>query len=116
MPILIKGEPNAKIYCAAELRREKNEWNIVSSISIGGSLSLAYALINKEADDEIIFGKINDSEITKLQLRTEAGEVMEPTFLEAQNTIWYLQWKYTNAELIGYAADGEIIYQSTLRK
>ncbi|AJY74041.1 hypothetical protein [Paenibacillus beijingensis] len=101
---------------AAQLSPEGNRWNVVSSNNIVDNDSISFGLINKGADDEILFGRINDGEIAKVQLQKEYGEVIEATILEPKKSIWYLQWEYDNAELIGLSKDGAILYQSTFRK
>ncbi|MGM0885201.1 MAG: hypothetical protein ACQEXQ_29680 [Bacillota bacterium] len=101
---------------AAELSPEGKGWNVVSSNNIGGNDAISYGIINKGADDEILFGRINDGKIAKVQLKKEQDEFIEATILEPQKSIWYLQWKYDNAELIGLSREGTILYQSTFRK
>ncbi|MBD0384825.1 hypothetical protein [Paenibacillus sedimenti] len=101
---------------ATELLPEGDGWNVISSNNIGGNGVISHGLINKEADDEILFGRINDGNIAKVQLMKEQGEVIEATILEPEKSIWYLKWRYDNAELIGLSKDGTIFYKSTYRK
>lgn len=101
---------------AAELSPEGKGWNIISSNSIDVNDAISYGMVNKGADDEILFGRINDGQIAKLLLKKEHGEFIEATILEPEKYIWYLKWKYENAELIGLSRAGEVLYQSTFRQ
>ena len=103
---------------AAKLSDDSKGWKFVSSNSTGGDEAIIYGLVNKEEDDEILFGRINETEITEVQLRTESGKDIDATVIESpeDTTFWYLEWKYENAELIGLSKDGTILYRTTFRK
>lgn len=101
---------------AAELLHEGNRWSIVSSKKVTTDDGITYGIVNKGAADEILYGRINDSNIVKVQLKKENGDVIEATLVEPNQPFWYLQWKYDDAELIGLSKEGTILYQSSLRK
>lgn len=101
---------------AAELSSEGNSWSITSSNEVTTDDGITYGIVNKGAEDEILFGRMNDSNIVKVQLQKENGDVIDATLLEPNQSFWYVQWKYNDAELIGLSKDGSILYKSSFRK
>jgi hypothetical protein len=99
-----------------EILPNGNGWSIVSSQSMNNNDAITQGLVNKGSDDEILYGRINDGNITEVKLIKENGDIIEATILEPNHSFWYLQWKYDNAKLIGYSAEGKVLYQSSFLK
>lgn len=101
---------------AAELSPEGNSWSITSSNEVFTDDGITYGIANKESDDEILYGRMNDSNIVNVQLKKDNGDVIEATILGPNQPFWYLQWKYDDADLIGLSKDGSILFKSSFQK
>lgn len=101
---------------AAELSTEGNSWSITNSAEVSTDHGITYGIVNKGADDEILYGRVNDSNIVKVQLQKDNGDLIEATTLGPNQPFWYVQWKYDDADLIGLSKDGSILYKSSFQK
>ncbi|MDC3413251.1 hypothetical protein NC797_14400 [Aquibacillus sp. 3ASR75-11] len=102
---------------AAEYRQVNNKWKGSSDISENNAGKLSFGFTHQgEKNEEVLFGKINDPNIEKVQVEKLSGEVLKATIVNHNGTsYWYLVWTYGTSNLIGLNKDGQRIYNAEFK-
>lgn len=108
--VLYTSHKDGKIR-AAEYSQSHNKWKLLSDVSGNRAGKLSFGFAHKGQKSEVLFGKVNDPNIKKIQVKKESGKLIKATIVNKnRRSYWYVVWTYGKARLIGLSKDGQSIY------
>lgn len=111
--VLYTSNKDSKI-SSAEYSQVNNKWKMSNDISVDNAGELSFGFTHKGQKNEVLFGKINDQSIKKVQLKKENGKFLNATIVNKNGrSYWYMVWTYGKAILIGLNKNDHIIYKAS---